>query len=328
MLLNNGDLEVLALTRDPLAQKAKGLPSWICSWGPTTCDLPFSDGTHVDRPFNAGGVFRPGDITVYDHEPDIICINGIRLGTVIGLTTHIESGTELPLQRPDLPIPDWRPVSTFIAETKSLCVQAILPSLMSETDIARLLVANYEMVFQHGADIDMPLAQSTSLSIPMPLSLSPMPYRHRCASNGTLALSRLRAGLRWLDYAAQLVAVSEAMSQGVLTPALMQQVGALQALTAEVPAMMAGLSEFWCDFKPQLERRAWLSDTGFIGLGPAAMLEGDVVVVFRGSPVASVVRRIGDGGRWVLVGEAYAHGVMDGELMQGELVKVERFELE
>ena len=31
---------------------------------------------------------------------------------------------------------------------------------------------------------------------------------------------------------------------------------------------------------------------------------------------------------WVLVGEAYAHGVMDGELMQGEFVKVERFELE
>lgn len=52
-LLVNGDLEVLSVTRDPLAQKAKGLPSWICSWSATTCDLPFGDGTHIDRPFKS-----------------------------------------------------------------------------------------------------------------------------------------------------------------------------------------------------------------------------------------------------------------------------------
>ena len=125
-----------------------------------------------------------------------------------------------------------------------------------------------------------------------------------------------------------MAAMTEAMSQGIFTPALMEQMDALRARMAEVPAMMAGLVEFWSSFKEQLERRAWLSDTGFVGLGPPAMLEGDVVVVFRGSPVANVLRRIGDRGRWVLVGEAYVHGVMDGELVHGEDVVVERFELE
>jgi hypothetical protein len=327
-LLVNGDLEVLSVTRDPLAQKAKGLPSWICSWSATTCDLPFGDGTHVDRPFTAGGLFRPGDVTLDEHEPDIVAINGIRVGTVIGLTTYIAPGTELPVQRPDLPIADYTPVSTFIAETQSLCAQATMPSPMSEADVARLLVADYELVFQRGADADLPLTQSTSLSTPTPLSTSPFIYYRRCATNGVKALSRLHAGLRWLDYAAQMVAMNGAMSRGTFTPALMQQVAALQARTAEVPAMMAGLGEFWSHFKEQLERRAWRSDTGFVGLGPPAMLEGDVVVVFRGSPVANVVRRVGDRGRWVLVGEAYVHGVMDGELVQGGNVVVERFELE
>ena len=62
-----------------------------------------------------------------------------------------------------------------------------------------------------------------------------------------------------------------------------------------------------------------------MGIGPAAMEKDDVVCIIRGASIPLILRErrefIGDGmvspfnahyERW-LVGEAYVHGVMDGE---------------
>lgn len=49
-------------------------------------------------------------------------------------------------------------------------------------------------------------------------------------------------------------------------------------------------------------------------LGPAAMQPGDVVAVFLGGPTPYVLRPVGDGSRkYMLVGECYVYGVMNGE---------------
>ncbi len=53
---------------------------------------------------------------------------------------------------------------------------------------------------------------------------------------------------------------------------------------------------------------------GYYVLGPAALEAGDVVCVLFGAKVPFCLRPIG-GGRYLLVGECYVHGLMKGEAM-------------
>ncbi|OBR14671.1 Ankyrin and HET domain-containing protein [Colletotrichum higginsianum IMI 349063] len=63
-----------------------------------------------------------------------------------------------------------------------------------------------------------------------------------------------------------------------------------------------------------LRRRPFLCSAGFLGLGPVGMSVGDSVWAVPGADVPMVFRPGGDG-RFSVVGEAYVHGIMDGELL-------------
>lgn len=76
-----------------------------------------------------------------------------------------------------------------------------------------------------------------------------------------------------------------------------------------------------------LGRRMCVTEKGFVGMVPPLTLErdkdekreGDVVFLVRGAEVPFVLRPVGEvKGRKIfrLVGEAYIHGVMDGEMMK------------
>lgn len=57
-------------------------------------------------------------------------------------------------------------------------------------------------------------------------------------------------------------------------------------------------------------RRIFVSGDGHVGLGPAAMRDGDVICIFFGSQTPHILRAVG-GGRFEYVGECYVHGLMD-----------------
>ncbi|KAJ3542905.1 hypothetical protein NM208_g3857 [Fusarium decemcellulare] len=63
--------------------------------------------------------------------------------------------------------------------------------------------------------------------------------------------------------------------------------------------------------------KPFLSPQGFVGLGPAATEVGDVLAIFYGAKVPFVLRPQ-SGGQYQLLGEAYVHGIMDGEFMQAQ----------
>ncbi|RYP69839.1 hypothetical protein DL771_005850 [Monosporascus sp. 5C6A] len=84
-------------------------------------------------------------------------------------------------------------------------------------------------------------------------------------------------------------------------------------------------------------RRLFLTERGYVGLGPEHMEKGDAVVVLLGSSVPHILRPDGDAvvgssqtnvgqegkvssvePRWLYVGEAYCDGIMDGELLREE----------
>jgi hypothetical protein len=62
-----------------------------------------------------------------------------------------------------------------------------------------------------------------------------------------------------------------------------------------------------------LGRVFFLTQGGYMGLGPAGMLANDRICVLYGCSVPLVLRKVES--HWVLVGECYVHGLMDGLVM-------------
>ncbi|OCK82928.1 HET-domain-containing protein [Lepidopterella palustris CBS 459.81] len=82
---------------------------------------------------------------------------------------------------------------------------------------------------------------------------------------------------------------------------------------------------YWSALRPSLGRKAFRSEEGYVGLGPSQLIVGDIVCIFFGADLPFVLRPLKEG-KYRLVGEAYVHKVMDGELM-GENPRSEVFEI-
>ncbi|KAK4185501.1 HET-6OR heterokaryon incompatibility protein (het-6OR allele) [Podospora australis] len=61
-------------------------------------------------------------------------------------------------------------------------------------------------------------------------------------------------------------------------------------------------------------KKPFLTKKGNMGMGPGELEAGDVVVVFCGGRIPFVLRPGRGGERYQFVGEAYCHGIMDGEV--------------
>jgi hypothetical protein len=62
-------------------------------------------------------------------------------------------------------------------------------------------------------------------------------------------------------------------------------------------------------------RRPFLSTKGYVGLIPAHSEPGDLICIIFGAIVPFVLRKL-QNGQYELIGEAYVHGIMDGEFME------------
>ncbi|KAF4956020.1 hypothetical protein FGADI_4193 [Fusarium gaditjirri] len=70
------------------------------------------------------------------------------------------------------------------------------------------------------------------------------------------------------------------------------------------------------------DKALFVTEKGYLGLGPARTEVGDVVSLIAGAHVPLVLRKGGQG--WILIGETYVHGVMYGEAVNnGDFQKVD-----
>jgi hypothetical protein len=65
----------------------------------------------------------------------------------------------------------------------------------------------------------------------------------------------------------------------------------------------------------QQERQFLRTEEGYIGTGPSQTKAGDKVVILYGSILPFILRERGEG-RYLLLGEAYIHGLMHGEVFR------------
>ncbi|KAF5678090.1 heterokaryon incompatibility 6 OR allele [Fusarium circinatum] len=66
-------------------------------------------------------------------------------------------------------------------------------------------------------------------------------------------------------------------------------------------------------------RRAFLTDTGYLGMGHDSTQAGDEVWIVSGSPAPLVLRKSAERNEYCLIGEAYVHGAMQGEAVTDEV---------
>lgn len=62
-------------------------------------------------------------------------------------------------------------------------------------------------------------------------------------------------------------------------------------------------------------RRLFVTKAGYIGLAPPSAQPGDVVALLSGGRVPFIIRKDNSSEHYHIVGEAYVHGIMDGELL-------------
>lgn len=72
-------------------------------------------------------------------------------------------------------------------------------------------------------------------------------------------------------------------------------------------------------------RRVFFTEAGRVGIGADGVEKGDRVVVLRGMRFPFLMRKVGEvkENRYMLVGHCYAEGIMEGEMLGGEWVRVE-----
>lgn len=74
-------------------------------------------------------------------------------------------------------------------------------------------------------------------------------------------------------------------------------------------------------------RRFFITRTGYYGLGPTAMHEGDLCCVFMGAQTPYVVRKTRIESQYELIGECYIQGLMRGEAVKNGQCKIEEINL-
>lgn len=70
--------------------------------------------------------------------------------------------------------------------------------------------------------------------------------------------------------------------------------------------------DVWSVLNDPKVRSIFATKTGYLGMGPATANPGDIVCVLATASVPHVLRKMGEG-KYRFIGEAYVHGIMDGE---------------
>ena len=72
-------------------------------------------------------------------------------------------------------------------------------------------------------------------------------------------------------------------------------------------------------------RRIFLTANGYLGLGPKDLQHGDIVAILLGGQLPFILRRRGQ--EFILIGECYAHGYLNGEALHDTTVGLQEFHI-
>ena len=310
-LIEHGHVDLLALSQFPKALESEEvgtqLPSWVPDWTATILK-PCGEFSAIGASFKASGTARAA--VVGDRQPGratgLLELKGVRID-------QIESVGSLwkPSIGGQFPPPDGytllKEVEEFCEASAGKAQEIYKPPQRREEAIWRVPIGDKE--FNAGG---LPLiCRATAISQQGHQAIfKTFTMLERIRKNSAL-LARMGIGMPNMDSMQKPGAASASSASSSIPRSRAMSPPA----AAEEGTQNRGMLSYMGMMGDMQNRRPFLSQRGYVGLGPADMQPGDIIYVLLGSTVPYVLRPSGSS-CFTFVGEAYCDGVMDGEIME------------
>ncbi|KAF5878889.1 putative heterokaryon incompatibility protein [Botrytis fragariae] len=287
LVQNNGDL--LAWNQQP--KTLEGLPSWAPDF--TNTLLEPSCETKKAALFSASGQSELSIVPASeDKDPKIIGLRGVRVDTVmaIGSLFTVDNRQGIISRTTDEYLAIHANTMRYFDEITHFCEQA---QTLNAKDAASPLPQDGMKWF--GANWRIPCADQTDS----------FTFRTRASHTSLMGYNDLRRSIELYSDNARSITDNH-LSEEEFDANTEEHIRCVQ--TAAYASYKNAMSY-------QQNRRPSISEQGYVGLVPGHSLPGDVIVIIFGMVQPFVIRSVGED-RWELIGEAYVHGIMDGEIMK------------
>ncbi len=298
-LIDQGHLDLLFLRQ---TSKFPNLPSWVCDWG-TEIHEPWGKLWGVDT-FTASGTSTP-EVHIYttNNGQHIASIHSKLIDTISSIAITI------PKFDPDSDTSDA--LRFFISENRRIL------GPLSVEDMAAVLTGGIEYTDWDNKSGTMfkyfDKKSSTSLLCCRTTSKS---------TEGLRLLEKWLPATKEFEELKRLEAIQTTDETKRRWELFLPVIDELQELKSGTNGNI--MASYLYAVENNLQRKAFCTQKGYKGLIPADAEVGDLLCVFLGADLPSVVRKV-KGERYRLVGGAYVQGFMDGELMEiaGDRVALE-----
>ncbi|KAM0146944.1 hypothetical protein ACHAQE_010483 [Botrytis cinerea] len=272
----------------------KGLPSWVPDF--TNTLLEPSCETKKTALFSASGQSELSIVSALeDEDPRIIGLRGVRVDTVmmIGSLFTVDNRQGIISRTTDEYLAIHANITRYFDEITHFCEQA---QTLIAKDTASPPLQDEMKWF--GANWRIPCADQTDS----------FTFRTRASHTSLMGYNDLRRSIELYSDNARSITDNH-LSEEEFDANTEEHIRCVQ--TAAYASYKNAMSY-------QQNRRPFISEQGYVGLVPGHSLPGDIIVIIFGMVQPSVVRSVGED-RWELIGEAYVHGIMDGEIMKDNL---------
>ena len=349
-LIEKGHVDALALCQNPEFNSNASMPSWVPDW--RDIREPFvADGATLTKPFSASGQYHfpttpttaettitlpgvfvdkitsTGDTYIIDSTPglDVLGIAATVFATISSFCT-----TSSKLYNPIYESPQQRKEAFWripIADLESIPGKTLDPTIAGPQRATRAsferykkmqhLIKGYATLQDLNKEFGSSAAGGREGHVPRLGWLGKivfyMGYFKCFYFLGRFFLSRAKWGEKFMWWMRSKFRVASAWVSGGKKSMVVLR----EDLEKEWEDMMSEQPELYLTtMGTTYARKPFMTSKGYVGLGPAHLQEGDVVcILFRGTVPFILRPHPGEGGSYRAVGEAYIHGIMDGEFM-------------
>lgn len=321
-------LSVLSMVEARSYPAPRPIPSWVPDFSVPPIPPPLA--IFGDCPFSAGGSAGPRP-TVSPDRKELHLPAAVRLGRIsrtsetgeeiysLERMTHffrLLADPALRLAKPATPAAAetlWRTLIGDLAEDKHPAPASLGVSFTQW--VAYLIIRALDTASHASAHVADHFPDGESPPEPIPILSSPMRDLIWSEVHAT-ALRSAPLEYRYSDVHAAvndfIAAWDGAIPLRELLDATRVAVAAGDRARLEVTRRFSGTFLRMCS-----ARRVFSTEQGDLGIAHEGARVGDEVVIVPGAAVPFVVREI-ESGVYVLIGEAFVHGVMDGEALEGK----------
>ncbi|OCK95880.1 HET-domain-containing protein [Cenococcum geophilum 1.58] len=310
-IIADGNVDILALSQYPkYPPRRRNLPTWVPDWT-STIRRSFAKQSDVDTPyFAASGKSSPEILWVKDER--VLGLGGFWVDQVQELG-GIWDGDAPPQNTRATEKDAAKESKKHVNESKAVAEEGNEASKERKKEVEP--ITHHYGYLNVLAQVRLMCLLSAQKNNPIYASISRRHEGYWRIPIGDIQEARMeqprRATSEWADAHRACMALLECFEE-VTTPT---SPGELEQRDAEFNRNCYKGGGYRSRMHEMQYKRPFMTNMGYVGMGPTCMRPGDIIVVFMGARLPYVVRGRGDGS-FQFIGECYCDGIMDGEIVR------------